>query len=74
MDHKEEIGINVVDFVWFCQNTPEITSWILYCSQVPEAELATATFADSEIIPLLRREREVRRKLLPIHEHSEAFH
>lgn len=61
---EEDVGIDIVHFVSFCRRTPEVTSWILYCGQVPEVELATAAFTDSDAIRLLEREGEVCRTIL----------
>lgn len=56
---EEEVGIDAASFVTFCRKTPEVTSWILYCGEVPEVDVTAPTFTDSDVTHVLKREEEV---------------
>lgn len=56
---EDEATIDAASFTTFCRKTPEVTSWISYCGEVPEAEVSVPTFTDSDAIHVLMREKQV---------------
>lgn len=57
---EDEASIDAASFTTFCQNTPEVTSWIHYCGLVHEVDVPTPMFTDYDAMRVLVREQQVR--------------
>ncbi|CAN0063286.1 unnamed protein product [Pylaiella littoralis] len=55
---EDEASIDAASFTTFCQNTPEVTSWIHYCGLVHEVDVPTPMFTDYDAMRVLVREQQ----------------